>query len=74
MCADSGTSSVGLILSSVYVQRAARRSEACGTVAAGPLGENAAKQLQPLGMQLTRLSLQEGGKASEVTARAGKVD
>ncbi len=43
-------------------------------VAAGPLGEEAGRQLQPLGAQLTRLSLQEGGEASRVTAGAAKVD
>jgi hypothetical protein len=40
----------------------------------GLLGEEAAKQLQPLEAQLTRLSLPEGCNVSTVAARAAKVD
>jgi hypothetical protein len=44
----------------------------CRAFVAGPLGEEAGRQLQPLGAQLTRLSLQ-GAEASSATVGAAKV-
>jgi hypothetical protein len=54
------------------VQKAGGTDTVCNTPATGPLGKEAGRQLQPLGAQLTRLSLQ-GAEASSATVGAAKV-